>query len=487
MASPRYGAVAIVPAGSRRRDVVFTAPFWRRGTAVITGKDLIQWGFKPGKWFPGAIADAQRMEGEGRSQDEIFAHLQTLMPVEMMPRTNALPFGVFLEPENDVERDNLGLVVEAMDALLRTPTVVSGVVMPDACPAGTIPVGGVVATRNAIHPGFHSADICCSMAITVFKRNDDPKKILDAAFEITHFGPGGRKDQRGRAMPAELSARFKANRFLSDVTAIGDSNLGTQGDGNHFLYVGHLRSTGQPAIVTHHGSRGPGAMLYKRGMAVARRHTAIVSPKTPPGAAWIEADTPDGRAYWDALQVIREWTKQNHFRIHDRIQAKLGNQIADRFWNEHNFVFRRDDGLFYHAKGATPSFDGFSPDDDGRTLIPMNMSEPILIAGHADKKAALGFSPHGAGRNMSRTRYLREVIGSRDFDDVVKAETNGLDIRFWLGTPDLSELPAAYKSASQVVGQIERHRLATIDDFVDPYGSIMAGDWQKDMPWRDRR
>ncbi|TIL63852.1 MAG: RNA-splicing ligase RtcB, partial [Mesorhizobium sp.] len=70
-----------------------------------------------------------------------------------------------------------GLVVEAMDALLRTPTVVSGVVMPDACPAGTIPVGGVVATRNAIHPGFHSADICCSMAITVFKRNDDPKKI----------------------------------------------------------------------------------------------------------------------------------------------------------------------------------------------------------------------------------------------------------------------------------------------------------------------
>ncbi|WP_342634004.1 RtcB family protein [Mesorhizobium waimense] len=353
---------------------------------MITGKDLIQWGFKPGKWFPGAIADAQRMEGEGRSQDEIFAYLQTLTPVEMAPRTNALPFGIFLEPETEVERDNLGLVVEAMDALLRTPTVVSGVVMPDACPAGTIPVGGVVATRNAIHPGFHSADICCSMAITVFKRNDDPKKILDAAFDTTHFGPGGRKDQRGWAMPAEHSARFKANRFLSDIAPIGDSNLGTQGDGNHFLYVGHLRSTGQPAIVTHHGSRGPGAMHYKRGMAVARRHTAIVSPRTPPGVAWIEADTQDGRAYWEALQIIREWTKQNHFHIHDRIQAK----------------------------GATPSFAGFSPDDDGRTLIPMNMSEPILIAGHTDKKAALGFSPHGAGRNMSRTRYLRDVIGTRD-------------------------------------------------------------------------
>ncbi|WP_352577111.1 hypothetical protein [Mesorhizobium sp. M0019] len=212
--------------------------------AVITGKELIQWGFKPGKWFPGAIADAQRMEREGRSQDDIFAYLQTLLPVEMMPMTNALAFSVFLEPENDVERENLGLVVEAMDALLRTPTVVSGVVMPDACPAGTIPVGGVVAARNAIHPGFHSADICCSMAITVFKRNDDPKKILDAAFDVTHFGPGGRKDRRGWDMSRELAVRFKSNRFLSDIVPIGDSNMGTQGDGNHFLYVGHLRSTG---------------------------------------------------------------------------------------------------------------------------------------------------------------------------------------------------------------------------------------------------
>ena len=122
---------------------------------MISGKELIQWGFKPGKWFLGAITDAQRMEGEGRSRDEIFAYLQSVMPVEMMPRTNALPFSVFLEPESDVERENLGLVVEAMDALLRTPTVVSGVVMPDACPAGTIPVGGVVATKNAILSLIH--------------------------------------------------------------------------------------------------------------------------------------------------------------------------------------------------------------------------------------------------------------------------------------------------------------------------------------------
>lgn len=454
---------------------------------MITGKELIQWGFKPGKWFADALAQAQRMEADGQDHDQIFAHLQTLQPIEMMPRTNGIPFNVFLEPDSDIERENLGLVVTAMDALMRVPTVTAGVVMPDACPAGTIPVGGVVAAKNAIHPGFHSADICCSMAITVFKRNDDPKKILDVAQKITHFGPGGRKGANACKLPVEVAERFAANRFLSGIADVAGANFGTQGDGNHFLFVGHLRSTGQPAIVTHHGSRGPGALLYKRGMAAALRHTAIVSPKTPVGAAWLDANSDEGRDYWDALQAVRLWTKANHFDIHDRIQAALGNQIVDRFWNEHNFVFRRSDGLFYHAKGATPSFAGFSPDDDGRTLIPLNMSEPILVTRHRDHKAALGFSPHGAGRNMSRTRYLREIIAGRPVDDVLRDETKGLDVRFWMGRPDLSELPAAYKSAAQVVGQIDKHGLADVTDHVDPYGSIMAGDWEQDMPWKQRR
>ncbi len=452
---------------------------------MITGKDLVQWGFKPGKWFPDAIEVAQAMERDGKNQDEIFAHLQTLQPQDIELRTNSLPFSVFLEPESDIERENLALVTTAMDALMRVPTVEAGVVMPDACPAGTIPVGGVVAARDAIHPGFHSADICCSMAITVFKRNDDPKKIMDIAHKITHFGPTRRADPID--MPDELVAKFQANEFLKDIVGNGHGNTGTQGDGNHFLFVGHLRSTGQPAIVTHHGSRGVGAMLYKRGLAAAKRHTQIVSPRTPEGAAWLDANSDTGRAYWDALQTIRLWTKNNHFVLHDRIAAALGNRIVDRFWNEHNFVFRKSDGLYYHAKGATPSFAGFSADDDGRTLIPMNMSEPILVATHRDRKDALGFSPHGAGRNMSRTRYLREVIGARATQDVMDAETKGLDVRFWCGKPDLSELPGGYKSAAQVVGQIGKQKLADIADYIDPYGSIMAGDWEQDAPWRKKR
>jgi tRNA-splicing ligase RtcB len=441
---------------------------------MITGKTLIDWGFTPGKWFKQALYAAQNMEKAGHDHDTIFKQLQADMPVELLPRTNSLDFNLFLEPENDVEKDNLAGVITAMDALMRTPTIVSGAVMPDACPAGIIPVGGVVATKDAIHPGFHSADICCSMAITVFRRDDDPKRLLDIAESITHFGPGGRKDI---PMSKELHQAFQGNRFLSDLEETGDYAMGTQGDGNHFLFVGRIRSTGQLAMVTHHGSRAVGAHLYNRGMRVAERHTRIVSPKTPKQAAWIDANSDEGRAYWDALQIIRDWTKENHFAIHDRVAQRFGNAVEQRWWNEHNFVFRRDDGLYYHAKGATPNFRGFAADDQGLTLIPLNMAEPVLIASHVDNKGSLGFAPHGAGRNMSRTAYLRDVVGNRPIEELMPKD---IDVRFFQEKPDLSELPQAYKSADQVRRQIVKHSLGEVVDYVDPYGSIMAGNDGKD-------
>nr|WP_136657499.1 RtcB family protein [Nitratireductor sp. XY-223] len=443
----------------------------------MTGKTLIKWGFKPGKWFPDAIAHANRMRSQGNDDNEIFAALQDLQPVEVLMRTNGLAYQAFIEPENDVERENVAAVHKAMDELMRVPTVKAGAIMPDACPAGTIPVGAVVATENAIHPGYHSSDICCSMAMTVLKRADDPARLLDTINEFAHFGPTKRAKHPITA-PAEFLSKMESNPFTNGLEDIAWGHFTTQGDGNHFYYVGHLRSTGQLTIVSHHGSRGFGAHLYKRGMSAAYRHTLAIAPRVSKANSWLAADTREGQDYCQALQLVREWTKLNHLCLHDAIAANLGNKIEDQFWNEHNFVFQKSDGLFYHAKGATPSYAGFSPDDDGRTIIPMNMAEPILITQHADNRGALGFAPHGAGRNMSRTRFLKE------YEPVIPAD---IDVRFYCGIPDKSELPDAYKSADQVREQIRKHELANVVDMVDPFGSIMAGDWERDAPWRKRK
>jgi RNA-splicing ligase RtcB len=452
---------------------------------VITGQHLQQWGFKPGKWFKEGIAKANELRGQGYNEDAIFRILQDMVPVETLMRTNSLPFSVFLDPDTDLERQNLASVTAHMDALMRVPTLVAGAVMPDACPSGsqmgTIPVGGAVAAEDAIHPGFHSADICCSVAISLFRREDDPKRLLDAVQDVTHFGPGGRPDMI--TPPKEVMDQFEGNIFLKGLENYAVGHFASQGDGNHFAYVGRLKSSGQLALVTHHGSRGLGAQLYKRGMAVAKRHTAIVAPKVPPHNAWIKASSADGEAYWKALQVIREWTKRSHFKIHELAAQQIGNKITLQFWNEHNFVFQKSDGLFYHGKGATPSWSGFAADDSGYTLIPLNLSQPILITKHSDRKEALGFAPHGAGRNLSRTQHLRENADSLK-DELATLQARGFDIRSFCGVPDHSELPSAYKNADAVQAQIRKYGLAEVVDQVEPYGSIMAGDWQQDAPWR---
>ncbi|MDW9531931.1 RtcB family protein [Sinorhizobium meliloti] len=445
----------------------------------MNGHDLIAAGFKPGKNFKFLLESAKNMQQLGTPREAIFEILQELTPVEPDPivlRTNNIPFGDFLldsvDIKNEYQTKNYISVVEHMDALMRVPTLRGGAIMPDACPSGsalgTIPVGGVVAAENAIHPDMHSADVCCSMAITIFKRQDDPKKVLDVAQAITHFGPGKRAKSfvRQNRDLIDLIGTFADNSFLSGLEGKAEEHFMTQGDGNHFLYLGHLESTGQLAMVTHHGSRGLGAGLFKRGRQFAQK--SLRGSRIPSHQAWIVADSKEGQDYWSALQKVRLWTRMNHFAIHNGVAQKIGNAVDQQFWNEHNFVFQRSDGLFYHGKGATPSFTGFSPDDSGLTLIPMNMAEPILICGHMNKPEALGFAPHGAGRNMSRTQYLREFEA---------ATPEHIDVRFYSGIPDLSEMPGAYKDAATVASAITRHGLGNVVDRVLPYGSIMGGEF----------
>ena len=66
-------------------------------------------------------------------------------------------------------------------------------------------------------------------------------------------------------------------------------------------------------------------------------------------------------------------------------------------------------------------------------------------------------------------------------------QTAGLDARFFSGVPDISELPGAYKDAGNVRRQIEQFGLADVVDMIEPLGSIMAGDWQRNAPWRRGR
>lgn len=458
---------------------------------TVTGTDLKEWGHQPGRQFPALLARANAMRAEGyglvRIRQELAAEIRPAAPQLTLRAPGEVAFHENIRAEGADEEANLAAVRATMVELMRTPTIEAGAVMPDACPAGpigTIPVGGIAAARNAIHPGMHSADICCSVMMTDLG-DADPKTVLDAAQAVTHFGAGGRAQGRRFTVSLNLLEAFRANPFLNDPRTLrmAQEHMGTQGDGNHFLFVGRSRRTGRSAIITHHGSRGPGAALYKAGMAVAERFRRALAPQVPKQNAWIPADTPEGQDYWQALQLIRKWTKANHNAIHRATAEAAGAITGERIWNEHNFVFQRG-GLYFHGKGATPAWDGYAADATGLTLIPLNMAEPVLVVRGRDAPHALGFSPHGAGRNFSRSEHRRRN-GALTPEEMLRAETTGLDIRFHAGQVDASELPSGYKKADSVVAQIEAYGLAGIEDHVDPHGCIMAGD----LPpvWRNRK
>ncbi|GAA6211998.1 hypothetical protein NBRC116602_17390 [Hyphomicrobiales bacterium 4NK60-0047b] len=107
-----------------------------------------------------------------------------------------------------------------------------------------------------------------------------------------------------------------------------------------------------------------------------------------------------------------------------------------------------------------------------------------MVVRGKDAKHVLGFSPHGAGRNFSRAEHRRRM-GNMTAEEMLALETEGLDVRFFGGNIDPSELPSGYKNAEAVVRQIEKYELAEIEDYIDPYGCIMAGDQPK--PWLNKK
>lgn len=446
---------------------------------MITGKILVEMGYKPAPWFGKAIVEANSKKLEG---EELKKFLDSKVPEEptyIKLHDKPAPLHLNIKAFSIPCANNLQSVEETMNELLKTPTLLEGAVMPDACPAGsvgTIPVGGIVIAKNAIHPGMHSADICCSLYSTNIGKVS-PLDVLNTASAITKFGPIGRNDGIFK-LPKELENQILNNSMLNDSKSLNfaKTHLGTQGDGNHFLFVGISAKTGNTHIITHHGSRGFGAELFRKGLKVADKFRKNLSPDTLKQNAWIPYDTEEGKTYWEALQIVRQWTKLNHSLLHKEIIKNLGinPDTCESFWNEHNFVFKEGD-LFYHAKGATPLLSSMMPDAHTDTrIVPLNMAEPILFISGKRTESNLGFAPHGAGRNFSRKKYL-ESLSEREKINLLEKSTKNLDVRFFSGKPDLTELPDAYKPAAIIKRQIVNYDLGEVLDHVVPYGCIMAG------------
>ncbi|GHC45679.1 RtcB family protein [Roseibacillus persicicus] len=478
---------------------------------ALKKKDLIEAGWPKGPQMAEMMEKVRELQERGVCDRKYLFKLLVrdfgAPEPKVKMREKPAPLAEAILGETKEEKENVAKVRQKMEQLLKVPVIARGAVMPDACPTGpqpaVIPVGGVIAVENAIIPSAHSADICCSMFATFYEERSSVSNELDSLTTATRFGPGGRHYDDLVHHPV-LDEEVWDNPFLSGLRERGVIHIADQGDGNHFAFLGEvtvddglleeLRKVGYGVLasqlenpkqegqavarklrvlVTHHGSRSVGSHLYKRGQGVALKQTEKSGAHIPAAGAWMDANSDEGRHYWEALQYVGRWTKANHEAIHERFLKRIGAEKVAAFGNEHNFVWKRGD-LFLHGKGATPAW----KDAGGRPLlglIPLNMAEPILMVLGSDNEDFLSFAPHGAGRNVSRTKLMRRYPDAATRKNVLEHHTRDIDVRWFCGQPDLSESPVGYKNAEQVRSQIKHFGLADVVAEIRPLGCIMAG------------
>jgi len=352
----------------------------------------------------------------------------------------------------DLEAD----AVRQMANACALPVAVAGALMPDAHPGYGLPIGGVLATENAVIPYAVGVDIACRMKLTVYDRKANViagqrDRFANIIESETRFGIGCTfKDRRDHdVMDYDWSVSPVTQRFRDKAW----TQLGTSGSGNHFVEFGAFTVTsdelGLPhgeylALLSHSGSRGTGAQVCdtynRRAMA---RHSEL--PKELKHLAWLSLDEEDGNEYWNAMNLMGAYASANHELIHKHISKKVGARPILEIENHHNFAWKerhviegKSREVIVHRKGATPAGQGVLG------IIPGSMASPGFVVRGKGQPDSLNSASHGAGRVMSRTKALQSFTWSGT--KKLLAE-RGVDLM----SAGLDEVPGVYKDIHTVM------------------------------------
>lgn len=458
---------------------------------IITGKILKYHGWPDGKIIGIAKQVAARLAEQGLDRETILARLEAV-------RQNPGPFLAdeqmadlarecirisqpklpSLEPMRDAPlqypiwgRENIdeGSLAQ-MDNAMRLPVSVAGALMPDAHVGYGLPIGGVLATEDAVVPYAVGVDIACRMRLSLYEVSPHllgQKKGLfeEALQEQTAFGMGAQWKGSQRADHEVLDdTAWRATGLLNSLKDNAVRQLGTSGTGNHFVEWGSFRLYEslfglQPgeylALLSHSGSRSV-------GFKIADRYSKLAMEKHPDldkairHLAWLSLDSEEGQEYWLSMELAGRFASANHYIIHHRVASAVGLKEAAVVENHHNFAWaeKLSDGrdVIVHRKGATPAGAGVLG------VIPGSMGDAGYVVRGKGVPESIESASHGAGRLMSRKAAINS-ISKLQRDDYLRER--GVTL---LGG-GMDEAPQAYKPIESII--------AAQHDLVEVIGKFM--------------
>ncbi|HEY9008732.1 MAG TPA: RtcB family protein [Ohtaekwangia sp.] len=451
---------------------------------TITGTDLKNAGFAEGKAIGIALQLVTKEYGDKSREDVLLlfgqvlkdpasfledSKLSALASAIMKPVTDIVALSSEVKPYQIYGADAIeqGALTQ-MEIALKLPVTVAGALMPDAHQGYGLPIGGVLATHNAVIPYGVGVDIGCRMCMTLYnipttvlnEKREDLKKVLT---NNTRFGVATFQKPKDDAI-------FERKEFseLTVVRALKDrawQQIGSSGGGNHFVEFGiveiisainefNVTPGTYIALLSHSGSRGLGASIARHYTDIAMNVCKL--PQEARHLAWLDLDSEAGQEYWLAMNLAGDYASACHHQIHERIAIALRETPMAMIENHHNFAWKEKDAvgneIIVHRKGATPAAQGVLG------IIPGSMATPGFIVRGKGSAASINSASHGAGRTMSRTQAKQTILPGQVNKFLKQA---GVEL---IGS-GLDEAPMAYKDIHQVMNAQK--------DLVDVLGSFM--------------
>jgi tRNA-splicing ligase RtcB len=350
-----------------------------------------------------------------------------------------------------------------------------------------VPIGGVIAWKDAISPSGVGFDIACgNKAVRLDMPGEELRAkidlVMDDIWATLSFGVGRRNaekvehaifesDHAGWELAATRPLRQKA-----------ENQLGTIGSGNHYVDL-FTDEQDRVWIGVHFGSRG-----FGHGVATWFLKAAGANDGMEVEPCVLSASSDLGEQYIRAMTLAGEYAYAGRDWVCDRVARILGATIVESVHNHHNFAWREEhDGELYWVvrKGATPAFPG------QKGFVGGTMAEPAVIlegVESEESKLSLYSTVHGAGRVMGR----REATGlvDRNTGEVKRApkitremmNARVTEARVELRGAGVDESPHCYKRLNEVLAAHDT--TVRILHTLTPVGVAMAGANEFD-PYKD--
>ena len=329
-------------------------------------------------------------------------------------------------------------------------------IMPDVHAGMGMPIGGVLACKDAVIPNAVGVDIGCGMCAvkTNWKVSEIPtevirKEIMKGIRERIPLGMDHHEEPQDE--------KYLPQGYDIDQLKVVKSRqhsicreVGTLGGGNHFI---ELQKDEEDTlwIMIHSGSRNLGKQVgdfYNHVAATlnARWHSCVPPEIRLP---FIARETKEFGMYWNEMNYCVEFALCNRRLMMERIEEVLvealpGIEFEPMINIAHNYAAYENhfgENVIVHRKGATLAREGVIG------IIPGSQGTASYIVEGLGNLESFCSCSHGAGRTLSRKMAIKTLDMQQEVDQLnAKGIVHAIRCQ-----DDMQEASGAYKDIEEVI------------------------------------